>query len=91
MVDQMKKYTHFFSLSQPSRSIKMAETFMETIQKLHGILKIVLTTKYLICNGNFWNKLYSCLGTQLAHNSSYHPEYDGKNDIMYICLEGYQY
>jgi hypothetical protein len=29
------------------------------------------------------------LGTQLAHSSSYHPQSDGKTDIVNKCLEGY--
>jgi hypothetical protein len=33
--------------------------------------------------------LFSCLGTQLAHSSSYHPQSDGQTDIVNKCLEGY--
>jgi hypothetical protein len=29
------------------------------------------------------------LGTQLAHRSSYHPQYDGQTEIVNTCLEGY--
>jgi hypothetical protein len=29
------------------------------------------------------------LGTQLAHSSSYHPQSDGKTEIVNKCLEGY--
>ena len=29
------------------------------------------------------------LGTQLAHSSSYHPQSDGKTEIVKKCLEGY--
>jgi len=31
------------------------------------------------------------LGTQLAHRSSYHPQFGGKNEIANKCLEGYLY
>eukprot|EP00253_Pinus_taeda_P024523 PITA_24523 len=34
-------------------------------------------------------KLFSCLGTQLAHSSSYHPQSDGQTEIVNKCLEGY--
>jgi hypothetical protein len=37
----------------------------------------------------FGQKLFSCLGTQLAHSSSYHPQSDGKTEIVNKCLEGY--
>ena len=29
------------------------------------------------------------MGTQLAHSSSYHPQSDGKTNIVKKCLEGY--
>ena len=34
-------------------------------------------------------ELFSFLGTQLAHISSYHPQSDGENEIVNKCLEGY--
>eukprot|EP00253_Pinus_taeda_P012371 PITA_12371 len=38
---------------------------------------------------DFITELFSCLGTQLAHSSSYHPQSDGKTEIVNKCLEGY--
>ena len=54
---------------------------METIQKLHGNPNIITE--------NFWTKYFSCLGTQVAHRSSYHPQSNGKTKIVNKCLEGY--
>lgn len=62
---------------------------METIQKLHGVPRIIVSDKDPIFTGNVWTELFSCLGTQLTHNSSYHPHSDGKTDIVNKCLEGY--
>jgi len=33
--------------------------------------------------------LFSCLGSHLAHSSSYHPQSDGKIEIVNKCLEEY--
>ena len=60
---------------------------METIQKLRGNPNIIISDKDSIFTGNFWTELFSCLGTQLAHSSSYHPQYDGQNEIVKKCLE----
>ena len=38
---------------------------------------------------NFWTKLFSYLGTQLGHISSYYPQSDGQTEIVNKCLEGY--
>lgn len=62
---------------------------METIQKIHGIPMVNLSDIDPIFIGKFWIKLFSCLGTQLAHNSSYHPQSNGKTYIVNKCLEGY--
>ena len=62
---------------------------METIEKLHGNPKIIVRERYPVFTRNFWTKLFSYLGTQLAHSSYYHPQFDGKTEIVNKCLEGY--
>ena len=62
---------------------------METNQKLHGNPKIIVSDRDPIFTGNFWTKLFSCLGTQLDHSSSYHPQYHRKIEIVNKFLEGY--
>jgi hypothetical protein len=88
VVDRLTNYAHFFSLSHPFKASKVATTFMEMVQNLHGVPKIIISDKDPIFTRNFWTKLFSCLGTQLAHNSSYHPQSDGKTEIVNKCLEG---
>jgi hypothetical protein len=88
-VDRLTKYAQFYSLSLPFKASKVSATFMETIQKLHGVLEIIASERDSIFIGNFWSELFSCLGTQLAHNSSYHPQSDGQTEIVFKCLEGY--
>jgi hypothetical protein len=55
---------------------------IETFQKLHGIANIIVSDRDPIFTGHFWTKLYSCLGTQFSHRSSYHPQSDGKTEIV---------
>jgi hypothetical protein len=62
---------------------------MEIAQNLHGIPKIIVSDRDPIFTGNFWTKIFSYLGTQLAHNSSYHPQFDGKTKIVSKCQEEY--
>jgi hypothetical protein len=78
IVDRMTKYAHFCSISHPFKSSIVATVFMETIQKLHGSPKIIVSDKDPIFTGHFWTELFSGLGTQLAHISSYHPQSDGQ-------------
>jgi len=89
VVDILTKYAHFCALSHPFKSNVAATTFMEIIQKIHANPNIIVRNKDPIFIGNFWTELFYCLGTQLAHTSSYHPQFDGKTERVNKCLEGY--
>ena len=73
VVDQLTNHSHLFSISHPFKTSTIVTTFIETIQNLYGIHKIIITDRDPISTGNFWKEIFSCLGTQLAHESSYHP------------------
>ena len=89
VVDIITKYAHFCALSHPFKSSIVFIASKETIQKLHGNPKIIVSDTNPIFTRNFWTKLFSCLDTQLAHISSYHPQSYGKIEIVNKCLEGY--
>ena len=78
VVDRLTKYVHFSSLSHPFKASKVATAFMETIKNLHGSPNIIVSDRDPIFIGNFWMELFSSLGTQLSHSSSYHLNSMGK-------------
>ena len=69
---------HTFVFSHPFSTSTVVATFMNIVQKLHGNPKIIVSDRDLIFTGKFWTKLFSCLGTQLAHSSSYHLRWENK-------------
>ena len=89
VVDRLTKYAHFYALSHPFKASTVTNSFMELVQKLRNTPNIIVSDKDPILTGNFWTELFSCLGTQLAHSSSYHPQSDGQTEIVNKCLEGY--
>jgi hypothetical protein len=89
VVDRLTKYAHFCYLSHPFKSSKLVATFMEIVQKLHGLHNIIVTNGDPIFTGNFWTELLSCLGTQLTRISYYHPQSNGKTEFLNKFLEGY--
>ena len=89
VVDRLTMYAHFCALSHPFKASTIATAFMDTVQKLYGIPKMIVSDRDPIFTRNFWIELFSCLGTQLDHSSSYHPQSDGKTKIVNKCLEGY--
>jgi hypothetical protein len=54
IVDRLTKYTHFFALSHPFKDSTVSTTFMETVQKLHGSPKIIVSDRDPIFTGHFW-------------------------------------
>ena len=56
VVDRLTKYAHFFSLSHPFKVSTIATSYVETIQKIHGNTKIIVSDRYPIFIGNFWTK-----------------------------------
>ena len=87
VVDKLTEYADFCALSHPFKASTVSTTFMETIQKLHGNPKIIVSDRDPIFTENFWTELFSCLGTQLAHSSSYHPQSNGQANIVKFFLE----
>ena len=63
VVDRLTKYAHFCALSHPFKASTVATTFMDTIQKLHGNPKVIVSERDSIFTRNFWTELFSCLGT----------------------------
>ena len=53
VVDRLTKYAHFCALSHPFKANTVATTFMETIQKLHGNPKIIVSDRNPIFTGIF--------------------------------------
>ena len=45
VVDRITKHAHFCALSHPFKAITIATAFMETIQKLHGNPKIIVSDR----------------------------------------------
>jgi hypothetical protein len=49
----------------------------------------LLCDRDLIFNSNFGTYLFLCLGNQLAHSSSYHPQFDVQTKILNKYMELY--
>jgi hypothetical protein len=53
IVDRMTKYAHFCALSHPFKSSTVSTTFMETVQKVHGSPKIIVSERDPIFTRHF--------------------------------------
>ena len=76
-VDHLTNHAKLFSLSCHLKESTIAVTFMEIVQNLYGIPMIIVSDRDPVFTENVWKETFSCLGTQLAHNSSYHSQSNG--------------
>jgi len=58
VVDRLIKYAHFCAMPHPFKASRVAIAFVETIQKLHGNQKIIVSDRDPIFLGIFWTIIF---------------------------------
>lgn len=86
VVDRFTKYAHFIALSHPISASSLAQVFVESIYKLHGLPSYIVSDRDTIFTSNFWKELMSVLGVQQQLSSACHPQTDGQTERVNQCL-----
>ena len=85
----MTKFVHFFAISSDYLASQVAELFFREVFRLHGLPKTIISDRDNKFTNAFWQELFRLVGTKLATSKSYHPQSDGKKDIVNKWIEGY--
>jgi hypothetical protein len=88
VIDKLTKYCHLIALSHPFSATTVAERFLETVHKLHGLPVRIITNKDPIFTNNFW-ELMGRLGVKLNFSTTYHFQTDGQSEKLNQCIETY--
>ena len=80
---------HFMALSHPFTAKKVAEVFLDSVFKLHGMPIKIVSDRGAISVGAFWREFLSMLGVELNYSTAYHPESDGQSEVVNRCLQCY--
>jgi hypothetical protein len=73
ILDRLIKSTHFIPVATTHRVKQYVELYISHIVHYHGIPKTIIFYRGFIFVAHFLEQLHECLGTQLIHNSAYHP------------------
>ncbi|GJU37000.1 reverse transcriptase [Tanacetum coccineum] len=65
IIDRLGKYGHFIPLSHPFKAAQIAQIFLDTVYKLHGLPKTITSDRDKIFISTFWKDLFKKLGITL--------------------------
>ena len=78
VVDRLTKYAHFMPLAHPFTAVQVAQVFLDSIYKLHGLPNTIESYRDKVFLSSFWKELFKLLQVQLLMSTAYHPQTDGK-------------
>ncbi|GJZ40051.1 retrotransposable element Tf2 [Tanacetum coccineum] len=89
VVDRVSKVAHFMALSHPYTAMQIAQVFMDTMYRLHGLPKVILSDGDVVFMSKFWKGLFAVLKVWLHTSTAYHPQSDEQTEVVNKCLECY--
>jgi hypothetical protein len=89
VVDRFSKGAHFSALPTTYTAHKVAQLFLDTICKHHGMPRSLVSDRDPVFISKFWRELFKLSGTQLRMSTAYHPETDGQTEVLNRSLEQY--
>ena len=86
-VDRLSKMTHFAATYTSASAEDLAQLFVSTVFKQHGLPKGLVSDRDTRFTSKFWREVTRLLGTQLYMSTAFHPQTDGQTERMNRLLE----
>lgn len=77
VVDRFFKGVHLGALPTHFTAFKVANLFLNTVCKLHGFPRSIISDRDPIFISFFWRELFRLSGTMLRMSTAYHSQTDG--------------
>jgi len=89
VVDKLSKLGHYIPLKDEFNSKVVVEAFVNSVVKIHGMPKSIVSDRDRVFISSFWQQLFKAQGTSLAVSSAYHPQSDGQTENLIKTVEMY--
>src|SRR5260370_37990892 len=87
IVDKFSKMVHYAPTTTTCRADQVARIFFDTVVRLHGIPKHIISDRDRRFTSKLWQGLWKVCGTQLKMSTAYHPQTNGQNERANRTLE----
>jgi hypothetical protein len=78
---------HYAATTTTCTADEVAHIFFDTVVRLHGIPKHIISDRDRRFISTFWQQLWKLCGTQLRMSTAYHPQTDGQTERANRTLE----
>ncbi|POM57932.1 Pol protein [Phytophthora palmivora] len=84
-VCRLSKMVHLAPVRDKVTGEKVAQLFLNSVFRCHGLPETIVSDRDLRFTGAFWDTLFQLLGTKFTMSTADHPQTDGQTE------RGYQY
>lgn len=86
VVDRFSKMAHFLSYKKTADDSYVAQLFFREVFRLHRVPKTITSDRDVRFMNHFRKELCCRFQTKLQFSSSYHPQTNGKTEVVNITL-----
>ncbi|RVW58447.1 Transposon Ty3-I Gag-Pol polyprotein [Vitis vinifera] len=87
VVDRLTKYGHFMLLPHPYTAKMVAQVFLDSVYKLHGLPHSITCDRDPIFTSVFWQEFFKLQGVSLQLSTAYHPQRTVRTEVVNRCIE----